>query len=342
MIAVGQTGSTSLQYIPVSLTTGTDGGATGLSTSPTSLSFTQTPGQPAPDGQQLEVSSASRKDFTVSAATSSGGNWLLVSSAAGSTPYLLVASVASADLSPGKYSGTITITPSGSTSGLVVPVSLTVGSTTTTAPLTASPTKLSFSATAGGSNPATQTVQVSSTSATPVNFSAAASVTQGTGWLQVTPGTGQTPGSLQVTANVSGLAAGTYNGNIVVTPAGASSGVTIPVTLTVSGPPTSGQLTVSPTTLTFTAKAGGSNPATQTLQVSGPTGGSAVSYTTSATVTQGAANWLQVTPTSGQTPGTLTVTANVASLTAGTYTGTITITPASGTALTVTVTFTVT
>jgi Viral BACON domain len=328
LIAVGPAGSTTLQYIPVSLTVGSDNGATGLSASPRSISFTQTLGQAAPDAQQLEVASASQKTFTVSATTGSGGNWLLVSSAIGTTSYLLLVSAASANMAAGTYSGSITLTPTGSSVSLIVPVTLTVGTASTSAPVTASPAKLNFSATAGASNPATQTIQVSSASSTAVNYTTTVSVSQGATWLQVTPASGQTPGSIQVTANISGLAAGTYNGNVVITPAGATSGVMVPVTLTIAGQPSA--ITASPTTLTFNGTAGGSNPAVQMVQLTAPSGSSAVSYTTSATVTQGS-NWLQVTPTSGQTPGTLQVTANIAGLAIGTYNGNIVITPAGAT-----------
>jgi len=65
-----------------------------------------------------------------------------------------------------------------------------------------------------------------------ITFAATVSYNQGQGWLTVTPLNSTTPATLTVTANGSGLAAGTYTGQIIL----ASPGVaqqTINVTLTV-------------------------------------------------------------------------------------------------------------
>ena len=68
-------------------------------------------------------------------------------------------------------------------------------------------------------------------SGTALNYTTATSAT----WLLVTPASGSTPGSLSVSVNPGGLAAGTYTGNVTVTAAGASnSPKTVPVSLTVT------------------------------------------------------------------------------------------------------------
>ena len=98
--------------------------------------------------------------------------------------------------------------------------------------LTTTPASLSFTATAGGSNPASQSFQVTDAAAT---GSMQFTVADDAAWLSATPssGTGDTQGT--ATINISGLAAGTYNSAIVVT-APDSTIVTssIPVTLVVS------------------------------------------------------------------------------------------------------------
>lgn len=95
-------------------------------------------------------------------------------------------------------------------------------------------------------------------------------------------------------------------------------------------------LTVTPTSLTFTAHAGGAAPAAKNVSVT--SSGSARHFT----VTTSAA-WLTATPTSGTTPATVRVSANPAHLTAGTYTGTVRISvPDSENARQVSVTFKVT
>jgi Viral BACON domain len=108
----------------------------------------------------------------------------------------------------------------------------------------------------------------------------------------------------------------------------------ISVTMTVG---TSGTLTSSPGSLSFLQNVNGAAPAAQTLSIT--SGSSAVSFSAVATTSQGA--WLSVSPTSGTTPATLTVSANGAGLGAGTYTGTITLTSPGVAQTTVTVTLTI-
>jgi hypothetical protein len=84
-------------------------------------------------------------------------------------------------------------------------------------------------------------------------------------------------------------------------------------------PPT---LSVSPSSLSFSATAGGSSPAAKTLTVSN-TGGGSMDWTASDD-----ASWMTVSPASGTNGGTVTVTPNIAGLSAGTYNGTVTVTAA--------------
>jgi outer membrane protein assembly factor BamB len=92
-----------------------------------------------------------------------------------------------------------------------------------------SPKSLSFSATAGGPAPSSQTVSVTNQGSGTLTFTASSD----SSWLGVSPASGQAPASLTVQPNITGLNAGTYNGNITVTPSSGTP-VTIPVTLTVT------------------------------------------------------------------------------------------------------------
>jgi hypothetical protein len=76
-------------------------------------------------------------------------------------------------------------------------------------------------------------------------------------------------------------------------------------------------LNVTPTGLSFVAVEGGSNPSMQSLTIFS-SGSEPLSWSTVSTAT-----WVQVIPLSGTTPSSALVSANVAGLTAGTYTGTI-------------------
>ena len=107
---------------------------------------------------------------------------------------------------------------------------------------------------------------------------------------------------LNVNVNVgtgsNALAAGTYTGNIAITPTNGAATVNVPVTLTVTSPPT---VSATPTTLNFTYRAGDPNPTAQTVSVSGGSANAPLSFGVTVSPT-GA--WLSATPTSGTTPAT--------------------------------------
>ena len=175
---------------------------------------------------------------------------------------------------------------------------------------------LNFSGQAGGSATAAQTFQV---------FSSGAQITvtaaPDSPWLAVAPpASGTTPATFSITANPSALAAGTYNGNIVVSSPGATnSPQNVRVTFTVSS---TAQLTVNPTNLAFSYQVGMAFPPSQTLSVGSTSPGANFTATPSAD-----APWLLVQPTSGTTPSTITVSVNPTGLAvqSGPYTGRISI-----------------
>ncbi len=90
------------------------------------------------------------------------------------------------------------------------------------------PTTISISVTQG-SNALSKTVSIKDDCGNNLNYTATATVTQGT-WL-IVPNSGT--GSLTITFNTASLAAGTYSGTISITPTGYTS-QTITVSLTVS------------------------------------------------------------------------------------------------------------
>jgi uncharacterized protein (TIGR03437 family) len=176
---------------------------------------------------------------------------------------------------------------------------------------------LAFNYAPGGAAPSSQTLSITAPSATQVS----AAVSSGNSWLSVTPGNGTTPATFAVSVNTAGLTSGTLSGSIQITSSGASP-LSIPVTLNV----TSTILTVPSTTLTFNATVGGSTPAAQSVSISGTSG---ISFTTS-TSTSGGASWLSATP-SGTVPSSISVSINASALSglaAGQYSGTVTVTSA--------------
>jgi hypothetical protein len=193
---------------------------------------------------------------------------------------------------------------------------------------------LSFSYQSGGASPSAQNMSVSS-SGSALSYSAASSAA----WLIVTPASGTTPGSLSVSVNPTGLAVGTYTGNVTVTSSGASnSPQKTTVTLTVTGTPPSGMsLNITPGSLSFSYVSGSTAPGTQNLSIA--SSGTALQFTAAAS----GGSWLTISPPTGSTPTTMTVSANSTGLAVGTYKGTITITSsgASNTPQTIPVTLVV-
>jgi hypothetical protein len=102
---------------------------------------------------------------------------------------------------------------------------------TTDPTISVSPASLSFTATAGGANPANQSLSITNSGGGTLNWTASSNQT----WLSVSPTSGTAPSTATVSVNITGLAAGTYNGAITISATGATNTpVTVPVTLTVN------------------------------------------------------------------------------------------------------------
>ena len=279
-----------------------------LTVSSASLTFTYTTGGTIPAAQTVVVgSSGAALAYT---ASTSGGTWLSASGG-GTTPGNVSVSVNPAGLTAGTYTGSVNVTAAAAANS---PQSVAVTLTVTSPPnLAVSPNSLSFSYLVGGTIPGAQAFSVSSSGAA-LTYTVAAS---GGTWLSASGG-GTTPGSVSVSVNPSGLAAGTYNGTVSVTAAGAAnSPQSVAVTLTVTNP----SLTLNPASLSFIYSQGGTAPAAQTISV-GSTG-AALTYT----VSSSGGTWLSATG-GGTTPGSVSVSVDPSTLSAGTYTGTVSVTSA--------------
>jgi uncharacterized protein (TIGR03437 family) len=298
--------------------------APGVVPSVPSLYFSAAAGTAAPS-QTVEVQAASETGFTATTSTVSGGSWLSVTPTLGDANLATTLTVTAdaTSLAVGTYQGTVTMTTTG---GVITQIAVTFAVTSSTVPFGVSPATLAFSYIQNAPVPAAQTLQVSGSQ----SFTASATTTTGGTWLAVTPASGTGNVALSVSVNPAGLAPGSYNGSIAVTPASGAA-LSVLVTLTVSG---TGSLAAAPNLLEFAYNAGNPTPAAQTVSVSSA---QAVAFTAAAS----SSGWLSVTPTSATTPATLTVSVNPANLGAGSYSGSIALN-ASGTAqLNITVTLTV-
>ena len=292
-----------------------------LQLTPASMSFAYQIGQAQPFTQTVNVTSSSGPvPYTVTTSTTTGQQWLNISSNSGATPGSFVVSVNTAGLTAGPYSGTVTVTPNGNTSApQTIPVTLVVSNN---ALLLVSPGSLTFTVLQGATSSSFQNVALTSTDGTVINFSVNATTTSLSNWLLVSSSAGTTASNLSVSANPNGLAPGTYTGTVTITvtaPATVTnSPQTVPVTLIITPTATLG---VSTNSLSFTQQVNGSAPASQAVTVTASAG--QLTFAATATVNQGQ-NWLSVSPSSGvTTPATLTVSTNGAGLSAGTYTGQI-------------------
>ncbi len=191
--------------------------------------------------------------------------------------------------------------------------------------LTVAPTAVSFTGQAGGSNPASQTVTLTATGGT-ITYTSGISYGAGaSGWLTATPASGSvsTTQAVNLTANTTGLATGTYTATVTFTDVNNSSDTaTTTVTLSITATPPTPILTVAPAALTFTSTVGGANPASQTVTLTASNG--PITYTTSysgaLTVTASPASG--TVASGGNSPVSISV--NSTGLAAGTYTATVT------------------
>src|SRR5437588_11372146 len=194
-----------------------------ISVNPGNLNFALLQGGATSAPQPIAIANHSgvAQTFTASASTQAGGNWLSVSPTSGTVgPFTngsVMAVVDSSILSPGTYTGAITITTTPSGQRIDIPVVVTLGSSQPQIQLSSSGFR--FQTVSGGAAPAPQTITVLNSGAGTLNFTVSTStVSGGQGWLVATPTSGSTNASSAATVTVSinpaGLAPGDYYGQV--------------------------------------------------------------------------------------------------------------------------------
>lgn len=227
---------------------------------PTTLSYSASTESPTPPAQTVTFS----KNSLVARPWTASGNaaWVTVSPSSGTIAKekdQITVQANASGLAVGTYSSSIKISieeKNGRTQVTQVPVTLIVsggvsggtptsGTTTSTPSLQLNPTSLNFSGTAGGTAPLAQTVNLTN----PTGGTLTWTLTESASWLglNVVSGTTTTEAdAISASVGTTGLAAGTYSTAIVVTASGASnSPQTIPVTLTLNPPTTTGTASLS-------------------------------------------------------------------------------------------------
>ena len=189
--------------------------------------------------------------------------------------------------------------------------------------LVLSQSSLAFAATAGGAEPAAQTVQVTNGGDGVLGGLSVSGIVypsgQPPGWLTATLGGTTAPTALTVRATPGALAPGTYSGTITVA-AASGNPQTVAVTFTVAA---GASLVLSRTAVSMTAVADAS-PAPETVQITNGGGGTLGGM--SASIAYGAGqpiDWLSSALAVAANSATLTLTPNTRGLAAGTYTATV-------------------
>jgi len=246
-----------------------------------------------------------------------------------------------ANLSPGTYQGTVTITSGSDTSPSQIvravhfpqpaqtsdmttqTVNVDLLITSAEATLALSQSGLSFAVAAGGPPLPSESLVLTSTGSSPALFSTSVSTLTGGSWLSVAPASGTVSAgasaAVNVAINASGLAPGDYFARVDFSaPTAGNSPQSAEVVLRVMSATTVDQ--VDPSGLIFVSGAGGASPSAQTVQVL-DFGSQALTVSTS--VPLGSA-WLSASAGGTAMPGTplsLAVTANTAGMAGGVYQG---------------------
>jgi hypothetical protein len=197
-----------------------------INVSPLSMTFEGTIGYPSPPSQALSITNGGGGTLTWTAAFSS--SWMSVNPAGGSAPSVTAVRVDHTGLPEGTYYDTLVISsPDADNSPLRVPIQLNVVSLPPQ--IAVSPTSFTVSAVEGGANPADRFLYISNSQVgSELNWT----VTNSSGWLSLSPTSGNPPDSVTLVFDVSGLTYGVYYDTIVVSdPAAANNPVRVPVTL---------------------------------------------------------------------------------------------------------------
>jgi uncharacterized protein (TIGR03437 family) len=216
------------QTLGVSVLAVVGGTQPSIQLSQTGLRFQAVSGGTATAPQSITVLNpgAGTLTFSASASTISGGTWLSVSPATGTSVDkaggTVTVSVNPTGLQPGDYYGTIQFSAPGVVnSPQVASVVLNVLSQADSPGAFVAPTGLIFVGRSGGTGPAAKTISVTNPSPVALTYLVTPFANNGSNsWLTVTPASGSVsatqPATVSVQPNLTGLAAGIYIGDLTV------------------------------------------------------------------------------------------------------------------------------
>ena len=196
-----------------------------FSLSSTSLNYSANYQGPNPATQSVQLTSGTTLAWTAA----SSASWLTVSPTNGISPATLQISVSSSSLPPGTYSGTVQVVSFGvPNTTQTINVSLNVIAPPPSIVLSAG--SLSFVRLVGQPAPGAQLIAITNGSTGSFGYTVSAD----SPWITLSSASGSTPGVVNVGVNVSGLATGSYSGNVIISASGiTNSPVSIPISLSV-------------------------------------------------------------------------------------------------------------
>jgi Viral BACON domain len=295
--------------------------------SPAVLSFTATDGSSPTTSQQITISNLGGQSMNWSA--SSEVRWLTVSPAsmtiAPNNFAIVQVSVASGNLLPDTYTGTLTFTAQNSLGDRIVFSSRqqVVISVTVMPPCTlqVESALIDFSSAYDQPAPSAKQVNVTATGCSTATLDWTASSNQT--WLTLNNTSGTTPGTLSFGVDVTGLAPDTYTGAIMVS---SDAGTQTIIVRFILGPPSTAVISVNTPALYFNSILAPASPAAKTVLLTNT--GEGVLHWQADTIANLDISWFDVTPTDGILPAhqttALTVTIRSSTvLASGNYNGAI-------------------
>lgn len=240
---------------------------------------------------EVAITNGGGGSFTWSASDRS--EWIRMNPREGDVPGTLTLTLDPEHLGPGIYQGEVTVVAKSASDSQTATIAVTF--VVERPGLNVTPTLIDRSTNLGSNQTFNETIQVSNNGTGQLNWTAS----KDKPWITLGASSGTGDASLPVTINSSGLAGGTYTGEIVVTAPGATgSPQRVSVVLTVLAP----GLAVTPGAIRESASAGSTTPKTTTLRVTNSGNGS---ITWTATKTQ---PWLTLSTTTGGAPADVVVT----------------------------------
>lgn len=305
------------------------------------LSFGAPVGAANPTAQTIQITNGgggTLTGLTATAVYTNGAGWLNITLTPGTNAGSVLVQPNITGLAAGTYAANVRLTATGaSNTPQNVGVTLIISSQPTIA---VSPVTLPFTST--GAAPTAQVVTITNTGGgTLTGLNASVQYTNGSGWLNFTLNAGGTPPTLSVQPNPTGLAAGTYNATLNITATGASNSVAIPVSFTISTPPS---IVLSRSSVTFGAVIGEGDPLAEAVTITNGGGGSLTGLAANISYTIVGQSWLSTTLSTAGGTSTLTLSAARGTLPVGSYTATVNVTSgvASNSPRPISVTFNVT